>query len=224
MIHKYIKVIFVFLFSTMLVSAQEFELYNDVPVEAKRIVFKYAPSLKSFSVTAPDSPQQSQQIQIFETILQQIQATEPHQLFPVSRMPDSCKNCVDISRIYEFYYSADIPISQALAMLRNSAAIEYAEPVYLEHELFVPNDPELAQQCHMNTCRVYQAWDVEVGHTSVVSGITDSGLEIPHLDLLNQIKYNYADPSNGQDDDYDGYTDNFRGWDFGNKDNNPSAA
>lgn len=222
--YKYIVLLIAsFLFHTFVFS-QEFELYNNVPVESKRIVFKYAPLLKSSAITTPEGIGQNHDFVLFESILQQIQAEKPRQLFPVFVMPDSCENCVDISRIYECYYSANIPISQALAMFRNCAGIEYAEPVYLEQELFVPDDPEMAQQWHMNSCKIYQAWDIETGDTSVVIGITDSGFEISHLDLINQIKYNYNDPINGQDDDYDGYVDNFRGWDFGAKDNNPTST
>lgn len=42
-----------------------------------------------------------------------------------------------------------------------------------------------------------------------------------HPDLQSNIKYNYADPINGVDDDNDGYIDNYRGWDMSMNDNNP---
>ncbi|MEZ5067310.1 MAG: S8 family serine peptidase [Bacteroidia bacterium] len=39
--------------------------------------------------------------------------------------------------------------------------------------------------------------------------------------MQSNIKYNYADPINGVDDDNDGYIDNYRGWDMSMNDNNP---
>jgi subtilisin family serine protease len=39
---------------------------------------------------------------------------------------------------------------------------------------------------------------------------------------VRKIKYNYADPINGIDDDLDGYIDNFRGWDAANGNNDPT--
>ncbi|MBR7035422.1 MAG: S8 family serine peptidase [Bacteroidales bacterium] len=65
------------------------------------------------------------------------------------------------------------------------------------------------------------AWDVEQGDSSVTVAIVDAGIDIIHKDLINKIAYNFDDPINGIDDDGDGYTDNYRGWDFGEGDNNP---
>jgi len=54
-----------------------------------------------------------------------------------------------------------------------------------------------------------------------VIGIIDVGFNITHADLAGSIKYNYNDPIDGVDNDGDGYTDNFYGWDFGDNDNDP---
>lgn len=52
-------------------------------------------------------------------------------------------------------------------------------------------------------------------------GIVDSGTDWDHPDLQANIKYNWADPIDGIDNDLDGFTDNFRGWDVSNNDNDP---
>ncbi|MDA3882675.1 MAG: S8 family serine peptidase [Bacteroidales bacterium] len=200
--------------------AQNFELYQGKQVLAHTIVFKWKSLHKSFS--QPSSPYQPT-LQ-FADVLLKIEASTPEQKFPNAYMPESCDECVDLSLIYECEYTADIPIEQVLALFRNLPEIAYAEPLYLEQELYVPNDPKMSLQWIMNTCKIYQAWDIETGDENVVIGITDSGFDIDHIDLVNQIKYNIEDPINGYDDDFDGYVDNFRGWDFGNKDNNPDVA
>ncbi|MEJ7663893.1 MAG: S8 family serine peptidase [Hymenobacter sp.] len=53
--------------------------------------------------------------------------------------------------------------------------------------------------------------------------MTDTGIRFTHEDLRRQVKYNYADPINGIDDDGDGYIDNLYGWDFSNNNNDPRA-
>jgi serine protease len=70
----------------------------------------------------------------------------------------------------------------------------------------------------------YAAWDLNQGDTNTVIGIVDTGTDWDHPDLAGNLKYNYADPINGTDDDGDGYTDNYRGWDLADSDNNPMVA
>ncbi|MFN8166595.1 MAG: S8 family serine peptidase [Bacteroidia bacterium] len=59
---------------------------------------------------------------------------------------------------------------------------------------------------------------------NTVIGIVDSGTDWDHPDLQSNIKYNYADPINGVDDDNDGFIDNYRGWDVSENDNNPMVV
>ncbi len=208
------------LFSFSAIYSQEIVKYNGVEIEKGRIVYKLSPVLKSYN----GSDANINEFMAYTDLLQTIGATVPKQLYPNAYMPDSCENCVDIRNIHEIFYSENIPMSLVLKELRSFSFVEYAEPTYVEYPQYVPNDTDISSQWHMNTCKIYQAWDIHQGDTNVVIGITDSGFDIEHSDLVNQIKYNYADPVNFVDDDYDGYVDNFRGWDFGNSDNNPDLT
>lgn len=68
-----------------------------------------------------------------------------------------------------------------------------------------------------------EAWALQKGDTSVVVAVIDSGIKLDHPDFQGRIWRNYAEiPSNGLDDDGNGYIDDFRGWDFCSQDNNPS--
>lgn len=132
----------------------------------------------------------------------------------------------DLSLIYEFSYTADVDFEKIINTFNNTGLLEYAEPHYIPHTCYTPNDPGIMFQYALNNINAYNAWGVNTttarGDTSVVIGITDTGTEPTHEDLVNSIKYNYADPVNGTDDDGDGYVDNFIGWDVGENDNNPT--
>ena len=131
---------------------------------------------------------------------------------------------VDLSLIYQVQYTSDQPIEKVINSLLKSGVLEYAEPKYLPKPVFTPNDPSIGLQYHLNKIQAYAAWDIEQGDTNVVIGITDTGTDLDHPDLEPNLKYNYADPIDGIDNDADGYTDNFMGWDLGENDNNPSVG
>lgn len=105
---------------------------------------------------------------------------------------------------------------------QNKDILEWAEPEFIYDALFVPNDPIISQQYHIGKINCYQAWDITQGDTNVIIGIVDSGSDLDHPDLGANIKYNYADPEDGIDNDGNGYIDDFKGWDFFNGDNDPN--
>lgn len=151
--------------------------------------------------------------------------------FPKAKAPsadEKRKNprLADITRIFELTYSTPVELSHVINRLTATGILDYAEPHYLPKLDYAPNDPSgtATGQYHLNKIKAFQAWDVTKGDTTVVIGITDSGTEVNHPDLRNNVKKNYADPIDGVDNDNDGYTDNFRGWDLGQNDNNPQYA
>jgi hypothetical protein len=101
---------------------------------------------------------------------------------------------------------------------------EFAEPHYLPKLSYQPNDPLATNtgQYHLNKIKAYTAWDISQGDTNIVIGITDTGSEPTHADLSGNCKKNYNDPIDGIDNDGDNYIDNFRGWDVGMNDNDPT--
>lgn len=124
----------------------------------------------------------------------------------------------DLSLIYIVKYNSSAGIEDAVNEFYNSGEVEYAQPKYIQHVEFTPNDPSLGSQYFINKIQAPAGWDIQRGDTNVVIGIVDSGTDWDHPDLAANIKKNYADPINGVDDDADGYVDNFRGWDFGGAD------
>jgi len=142
------------------------------------------------------------------------------------------RELTDLTIIYSLTYRNNIAMEDALSLLLSTGVLEYAEPQYIRKTFYTPNDPRLNNQGYLQRIGAYQAWDITKGDTNVVVGIVDSGVNWPHQDLIGNIKFNYADPINGIDDDNDGYVDNFRGWDMvgptfvatSNGDNDPNIT
>ena len=159
--------------------------------------------------------------------MQALEASQATQKFPFSQAPSVERpGSVDLRQIYQLAVPATASLAKARAVLLATGAVEYVEPLYYRAPLYQPSDPRAdsarGSQYHLRLINAYRAWDVTQGDTSVVIGITDTGFRLSHEDLVHQIKYNYADPLNGIDDDGDGYIDNFRGWDFANNTNDPT--
>jgi len=73
-----------------------------------------------------------------------------------------------------------------------------------------------------------EAWDITTGGLTalgdtIVVAVIDGGLDMSHEDLIGNLWRNYADPPNSIDDDNNGYTDDFRGWDFFDDDDQLTA-
>jgi len=139
---------------------------------------------------------------------------------------------IGLDRIYTLKVDEGVNILEACEAYKNNPHVEYAEPNYFGQGCVIPNDPSFNLQWGLhNTGQTGgtadadidapEAWDMEKGEAGVKIAIVDSGIDWNHQDLSNRIWINYGDPINGVDDDGNGYTDDYRGWDFVNSDNNP---
>jgi serine protease len=147
----------------------------------------------------------------------------PSKLPPVAERNAAGLKMADLSLIYELKYNSQQPIEKIINSIIATGTVIYAEPKYIPRLLYTPNDPSTGLQYFLTKIQAYQAWDISTGDTNVVIGITDTGTDLDHPDLAPNLKYNYADPIDGSDNDGDGYIDNYRGWDLGESDNNPSV-
>lgn len=100
----------------------------------------------------------------------------------------------------------------------------------------IPNDPYFSQKWGLNNTGqavngkppgaydadidATEAWSVGTGSPDTVVAVLDSGVDINHPDLRNNIWVNPDEiPDNSVDDDGNGYVDDVNGWDFINDDN-----
>ena len=85
----------------------------------------------------------------------------------------------------------------------------------------VPYDPRINDQWALSNISAYQAWDSATGSRDVVVAIIDSGVDLSHPDLKNNLWNNPGEiAGDGIDNDTNGYVDDIYGWDFAYGDNN----
>lgn len=126
-----------------------------------------------------------------------------------------------LARIYRIEYNSGKDPSELAAELfdANRNYLDWAEPEYVMEADFTPNDPMLSSQWFLTKISAYTGWDLSQGDTNVVIGMVDSGSDLDHPDLAANIKFNWLEnPTNGIDDDANGYVDDWRGWDFAGAD------
>jgi subtilisin family serine protease len=91
----------------------------------------------------------------------------------------------------------------------------------------MPNDPAISKQPYLNSMGAPAAYDIFYNASTgikrnVVIAIIDSGVKIDHEDLKQNIWINKGEiPSNGIDDDRNGYIDDYYGYNFYNRIPNP---
>ena len=134
---------------------------------------------------------------------------------------------------------AGLTNSQALDWFARQPGVIFAEPNYHVSASYVSNDPYYAsgQLWGMEgsdtptavgpagTTNTYginaeAAWNEgQIGSKTVFVGIVDTGVQITHPDIAENIWTNPYDPADGIDNDGNGFVDDVHGWDFVNNDN-----
>ena len=132
--------------------------------------------------------------------------------------------------------------SWTIRTLEQDPRVAYAEPNFVLHAADTPNDPSFPQEWGLNNTGqqvnfttgtpdadidAKEAWSVSTGSPDVTVAVIDTGVDVTHPDLAQNIWINEGENctgcrTNGIDDDGDGYVDDWRGWDFVNHDNNPT--
>jgi len=124
------------------------------------------------------------------------------------------------SSLRSYLFKTDRDVRSMCAELRNDPAIEYAQPNYIYKRCGDPNDPEFADQYAHQLIQMPKAWDISTGSRDVVVAVLDTGVDVNHPDLKDNIWVNEDEiPNNGVDDDNNGFIDDVCGWNF-ESDNN----
>jgi subtilisin family serine protease len=127
------------------------------------------------------------------------------------------------------------------------AEVSVAEPNWYRRPLFIPDDTDFSDLWGLhNTGQAHpvsnplpntsagvadrdidatEAWDTEKGDPGTVIAVIDDGVDLSHPDLADNIWTNPGEiPSNGLDDDQNGFRDDVHGWDFVSEDNTVAAG
>lgn len=129
----------------------------------------------------------------------------------------------DLSRLYLLHIDEAQPVDAAIAQLQALDEVEYAEPNYLVYTMDAEDytgDPRYAEQSYLQSVNVAPLWSVPtvMDHRPVIT-ILDTGVDIEHPDLADNIWTNPAENTGEEDEDDDdnGFTDDVHGWDFVNQ-------
>lgn len=112
-----------------------------------------------------------------------------------------------------------------------SGLVIWAAPNHYASIFYTPNDPYFRDATSFpNTtpdqhglwrtqpnggCDARAGWDYTTGHSSIIIGNTDSGLNLDDPDIQGNLWTNTGEvPNNGIDDDGNGYVDDLHGYDF----------
>ena len=144
--------------------------------------------------------------------------------------------------LYQTVIRAEKSIQEVIDELEQQSNVLYAEPNYIYTTQVVPNDSRFSELWGLQNLgqsgglsgadiRAVGAWDLTTGSETVIVGVIDTGVDFTHDDLVMNIYTNPGedawanpdDPSsgNGEDDDGNGYVDDWKGWNFVNNTNNP---
>jgi len=147
----------------------------------------------------------------------------------------------DLSRIYRVTLADGMDVRRAVLLFDRDPSVDYAEPIPFHYLHETPNDPLFNVQWFLDSIEAEGAWDVHKGEegAEVVVGISDTGVAWRHEDLVDNIFQNLGEDADGDgkvieesgdtwvfdagdindvDDDGNGYTDDFVGWNFFNDD------
>ncbi|MCP4174495.1 MAG: S8 family serine peptidase, partial [Fuerstiella sp.] len=132
-----------------------------------------------------------------------------------------------------------VAMEDAILDIQNSPFVAYAEPNYIYAAASISNDPyytdgdlwgmygddspsAIGPGGTTNQFGVHaeNVWNQgTVGSSDIFVGIIDTGVQVTHPDLVDNIWVNPFDPVDGVDNDGNGYVDDIHGWDFVNNDN-----
>ncbi len=185
---------------------------------------------------------QTSQVSAVDAALQALGADAVDQLMPLTgsqTMPRRVRaingsevEVKDMSRLYRVRFDADkvSGVHQAVEQLQALDEVEFAEPNYLVHalssedyvpaDLSAPNDPLYSQQWGLPAIQLPALWQKPLltGKRPVIA-ILDTGVDIEHPDLKDNIWTNTAEAGGEEeaDDDGNGFADDIHGWDFVNQ-------
>ncbi len=174
-------------------------------------------------------------LESFKALNTQFRVSKLEPQFPGSDAPAKAANpgARELARHYKVQIN-DGSLEKAMEAYSRLPEVDHVEPIGIHAMYAVPNDFYYSYQWHLNQTSDHdidapEAWNLETGSTSIIVAILDSGTRYYHPDLggvnasptnpgasrgnmwINTAELN---GSAGVDDDANGYTDDWIGYDF----------
>lgn len=131
---------------------------------------------------------------------------------------DVARRSHELLRFYVLKTERDVQAT--CAELKADPAVGHAQPNYIYYPCETPNDPEFPDQYAHQLIQMEDAWDISTGSRDIAVAVLDTGVDVNHPDLRDNVWVNQDEiGGNGVDDDGNGYVDDVYGWNFG-QDNN----
>lgn len=120
------------------------------------------------------------------TRLYQLTPENRQQIFQALNIPSPVSN----RALYQFNdeeQQLKLDTLRVIDALNRDTDIRYAEPNYIRHPLFVPNDTHYTKQWHYPLVNLPQAWDITQGSSDITVAVIDTGILSEHPDILGQL-------------------------------------
>ena len=167
-----------------------------------------------------------------------IEFTKIFSLEPKSEKGRTAYRELGLDRVYRFVTLPEADVQAMVAEYEADPNVESAEPDYVGHGHFTPNDPSFGVQWGLHNTGsnppphpgtfdadidATEAWEFWSPEHVIILAILDTGVDLDHPDLGDVIWQNTAECSgiSGVDDDGNGFVDDCYGYDFVNDDGNP---
>ena len=128
-----------------------------------------------------------------------------------------------LDRIVKIITSPD-NVNSLFDLFNNQPGIEYVQVAGVYKVDGNVNDSLYTSQWSLRKIKADLAWQISQGSDTVLVGVIDTGVDYLHPDLKNKMFYNPGEvgtdnlgrdkKSNGIDDDWNGFVDDYFGWDF----------
>lgn len=143
-------------------------------------------------------------------------------------MPSLSAAQVDNASYIVQFENASSPVlveSGDISRLERRDGIRFIEKNAKYQAALTPNDTFLSRQWYLSKIYAKEAWSIRHDASKVIVAVIDSGVDLEHPDLVNNIWLNSDEmPANGVDDDGNGFIDDVHGWNFVDNSNNPRPA
>jgi subtilisin family serine protease len=166
-------------------------------------------------------------------------SAEPLVKFGANRQVSEIISGRGLDRIFVLKFDADTNVDAMVNELRRLEQVEYAEPNFLiQTGGLIPDDPSFYQQWSLFNLgtgvpwdpnndgnldffpstpdvdiKASEAWELTTGSPDVKIAVSDTGVDITHPDLAENIYTNTKEiDGNGIDDDHNGFVDDVHGF------------